>query len=199
VVTVKRFTSLMLHTQVADAKNNFTEMCSGSEAGSYLRLIDFCILGLRIIKKKEIQVAGRGRGDGARAGPPRVVMVDIYSRLIDSCITQLEAKGLSRTCKEGKEQEEASPIPYIQVAGRGGGDGVRAGPPRVVMVEMDGESVAYPASRRAPHHSQDRERFFIIRYVYTYICFYLSISIYVYTYICLFSSRGLDRRRSPRS
>ena len=33
----------------------FTEMCSGSEAGSYLRLIDFVYhstLGLRVIKKK---------------------------------------------------------------------------------------------------------------------------------------------------
>ena len=35
---------------------HFTEMCSGSEAGSYLRLIDFVYhstLGLRVIKKKE--------------------------------------------------------------------------------------------------------------------------------------------------
>ena len=35
--------------------NYFTEMCSGSEAGSYLRLIDFLYhptLGLRVIKKK---------------------------------------------------------------------------------------------------------------------------------------------------
>ena len=34
----------------------FTEMCSGSEGGSYLKLIDFVYdspLGLRIIKKKE--------------------------------------------------------------------------------------------------------------------------------------------------
>jgi len=34
----------------------FTEMCSGSEAGSYLRLIDFVYhstLGLRVIKKKK--------------------------------------------------------------------------------------------------------------------------------------------------
>ena len=33
----------------------FTEMCSGSEAGSYLRRIDFVYhstLGLRVIKKK---------------------------------------------------------------------------------------------------------------------------------------------------
>jgi len=36
--------------------NYFTEMCSGSEAGSYLRLIDFVChstLGLRVIKKKK--------------------------------------------------------------------------------------------------------------------------------------------------
>jgi len=35
--------------------NFFTDMCSGSEAGSYLRLIDFVYhstLGLRVIKKK---------------------------------------------------------------------------------------------------------------------------------------------------
>ena len=34
----------------------FTEMCSGSEAGSYLRLIDFVYhqsLGLRVLKKQE--------------------------------------------------------------------------------------------------------------------------------------------------
>ena len=37
--------------------NYFTEMCSGSEAGSYLRLIDFVYhstLGLRVIKKREV-------------------------------------------------------------------------------------------------------------------------------------------------
>ena len=37
--------------------NYFTEMCSGSEAGSYLRLIDFVYhstLGLRVIKKKNL-------------------------------------------------------------------------------------------------------------------------------------------------
>ena len=36
--------------------NYFTEMCSGSDAGSYLRLIDFVYhstLGLRVIKKKK--------------------------------------------------------------------------------------------------------------------------------------------------
>ena len=41
----------------ASVENNyFTEMCSGSEAGSYLRVIDFVChstLGLRVIKKKK--------------------------------------------------------------------------------------------------------------------------------------------------
>ena len=43
--------------------NYFTEMCSGSEAGSYLRLIDFVYhstLGLRVIKKKKKYVSGGG-------------------------------------------------------------------------------------------------------------------------------------------
>jgi len=42
--------------------NYFTEMCSGSEAGSYLRLIDFMYhstLGLRVItKKKKFRASG---------------------------------------------------------------------------------------------------------------------------------------------
>jgi len=40
----------------------FTEMCSGSEAGSYLRLIDFVFhstLGLRVIQKKKRGGSGR--------------------------------------------------------------------------------------------------------------------------------------------
>ena len=45
-------------------------MCSGSEAGSYLRLIDFVYhstLGLRVIKKEKFRVWGEGlgvRGEG---------------------------------------------------------------------------------------------------------------------------------------
>ena len=45
--------------------NYFTEMCSGSEAGSYLRLIDFVhhsTLGLRVIKRERELAAGFGRG-----------------------------------------------------------------------------------------------------------------------------------------
>jgi len=40
--------------------NYFTEMCSGSEEGSYLRLIDFVYhsnLGLRVIKKRRRIIA----------------------------------------------------------------------------------------------------------------------------------------------
>jgi len=46
----------------SQSENNcFTEMCSGSEAGSYLRIIDFVYdstLGLRVIKKKKKKVVG---------------------------------------------------------------------------------------------------------------------------------------------
>ena len=47
-------------------------MCSGSEAGSYLRLID-CVyhstLGLRVIKKKKFNFEGSGlRAPGAGQG-----------------------------------------------------------------------------------------------------------------------------------
>ena len=41
--------------------NYFTEMCSGSKAGSYLRLIDLVYhstLGLRVIKKKRALYGG---------------------------------------------------------------------------------------------------------------------------------------------
>ena len=41
--------------------NYFTEMCSGSEAGSYLRLIDFVYhstLGLRVITKQKVFCTG---------------------------------------------------------------------------------------------------------------------------------------------
>ena len=47
-------------------ENNYlTELCSGSEAGSYLRLIDFVYhstLGVRVIKKKKISWHNRAGG-----------------------------------------------------------------------------------------------------------------------------------------
>ena len=48
---------LIYYSQVCPVENNyFTEMCSGSEAGSYLRLIDFVYHStLRVIKKKKRQ------------------------------------------------------------------------------------------------------------------------------------------------
>jgi len=53
--------SVALGTIEGRSKNNYsTEMCSGSEAGSYSRLRDFVYhstLGLRVIKKKKKQTA----------------------------------------------------------------------------------------------------------------------------------------------
>jgi len=49
----------------------FAEMCSGSEAGSYLRLIDFVYhstLGLRVIKKKKEGAAFKIRASAFRFG-----------------------------------------------------------------------------------------------------------------------------------
>jgi len=89
-------------------------MRSGSEAGSYLRRIDFVYhstLGLRVIKNKirvlrKVEVieegdhpkVGQEMCSGSEAGS--------YLRLIDSCITQLKAQGPSMTCNESKEEEE---------------------------------------------------------------------------------------------
>jgi len=54
--------------------NHFTEMCSGSEAGSYLRLIDFVYhstLGVRVIKRERYQrPAIIDREDEARVWEP---------------------------------------------------------------------------------------------------------------------------------
>jgi len=47
-----------------------------------------------------------------------VTEVGSYLRLIDSCITQLEAQGPSRTCNESKEEEEVFQQPHLP---RGGG------------------------------------------------------------------------------
>ena len=50
------YLSLILGQVNGAVDNYFTEMCSGSEAGSYLRLIDFVYhssRGLRVIKKKD--------------------------------------------------------------------------------------------------------------------------------------------------
>jgi len=61
VVRTRNVTQVPVSSQFKN--NHSTEMCSGSEAGSYLRLVD-------------------------------------------SCITRLEAQGPSRTCNASKEEEE---------------------------------------------------------------------------------------------
>jgi len=105
-------------------------MCSGSEAGSYLRLIDFVYhstLSLGVIKKKKkgwgvLDVCALEEGEvlELRAVPGRHssqfknnhstemcsgAEAGSYLRLVDSCITQVKAQGPSRTCNESKEEE----------------------------------------------------------------------------------------------
>jgi len=69
--------------------NYFTEMCSGSEAGSYLRLIDFVYhptLGLRVIKRR------RRREEEGERYPGRAEERDRYPGL---------ASPLSKTASSG--------------------------------------------------------------------------------------------------
>jgi len=54
---VKALKPFKLFPVRSEAVPEVTEMCSGSEAGSHLRLIDFVYLstlGLRVIKKKKV-------------------------------------------------------------------------------------------------------------------------------------------------
>jgi len=62
----RRVAGQRMHLQFEN--NYFTEICSGSEAGSYLRLIDFVYhstLGLRVIKKKKRSMHLRPFSHGA--------------------------------------------------------------------------------------------------------------------------------------
>ena len=58
--------NIRLVVECCDRVNYFTDMCSGSEASSYLRLRDVAhhsTLGVRVIEKKKVTVsraAGRG-------------------------------------------------------------------------------------------------------------------------------------------
>jgi len=61
------------------------------------RFLYHSTLGLRVIKKKKKSNA---------CNTQRVRAVGSYVRLIDSCITQLEAQGPSMTCNEIKKGEE---------------------------------------------------------------------------------------------
>jgi len=87
---------------VVQFKNNyFPEKCSGSEAGSYLRLIDFVYhstLRLRVIKKKKKVITSPPSFGKCRCSP-HVLFTEMcsgseagsYLRRIDFCITQLYA------------------------------------------------------------------------------------------------------------
>ena len=87
--------------------NHFTEMCCGTEAGSYLRPIDSCITQLKVQgpsrtcneskeERERTRTGGGSRGWAARSPQstrtPRPA-TGSYLRLIDSCITQLKAQG----------------------------------------------------------------------------------------------------------
>ena len=65
--------------------NYFTEMCSGSEAGSYLRLIDFVYhstLGLRVIKKKKKKETFVNPPQAANSN-----LLDVDSRRLNEILT----------------------------------------------------------------------------------------------------------------
>jgi len=66
VVSVQRFSESCTDRYSSQFENNyFTQMCSGSEAGSYLRLTDSASLNSRLGSNKEeeeVQRAGIGLG-----------------------------------------------------------------------------------------------------------------------------------------
>ena len=73
-----------------------------------------------------------------------VVVTDAgsYSRLIDSCITQLRAQGPSRTCNESKEGEKGT-------WGYQSKGGVVCGYPDPVVAIVNPAKVATPAHTRS--------------------------------------------------
>ena len=103
-------------------------MCSGSEEGSYLRLIEcstFSPGGQFLMSEVPMYYAGTGvprprDTEMCSTFSPEVCSgseAGSYLRLTDSCITQRKAQGPSRTCNESKEEEAAiSPA----AAARGG-------------------------------------------------------------------------------
>ena len=101
-----------------------TEMCSGSEAGSYFRLIDFAYhstLGLRVIQKEKTRMPGwqarsrihhhRGKGLGttpeSSKGSPKVISpsrqlfskVKSVSGYAFDCIYPLQHSGVAVGCQ----------------------------------------------------------------------------------------------------
>jgi len=131
--------------------NYFTEMCSGSEAGSYLRLIDFVYLstlGLRVIKKKR-----RGRRPARLPGAAHVT--ETYRA------TSLIRNGRHPSRLPGAAQQVTSPSsatgyePITPARGRAchrniqGYLAYKKPPPRRTLVE-----VAVQHDCQGPHMSQ---------------------------------------------
>ena len=74
--------------------NYFKEMCSGSEAGSYLRLIDsvyHTTLGLRAIKKKRSHADDQGRES--------LQLVSDHEHLYDRYSCQFENNYFTELCR----------------------------------------------------------------------------------------------------
>ena len=74
-------TTVATSSRLTFENNYLTEMCSGSEAGSYVRLIDFVYhstLGLRVMKKKKADVARRG-GRHETLTPSTIIFVYEYA------------------------------------------------------------------------------------------------------------------------
>ena len=64
-----------------------------------------------------------------------------YSRLIDSCITQLKAQGPSRTCNESKEEEEALEPLARRIRETGGGRSLPAGCAPRIICSREGDTL----------------------------------------------------------
>ena len=85
-------------------------MCRGSEAGSYLRLIDFVYhltLGLRVIKKKKKDLGRPGllRDGVPRTGPRRGVPVTVVT--VNFPVTVVTVRGVE--CPEYNEHDYTPP------------------------------------------------------------------------------------------
>ena len=77
-----------------------TEMCSGSVAGSHLKLIYFVYhstLGLRVLKKKKMKNAGEGSvtDDDDRDGEARVQPIPVFRTSIEG--RRMRDTGLPRS------------------------------------------------------------------------------------------------------
>ena len=84
--------------------NYFTAMCSGSEAGSYLRLIDFVYhstLGLRVKKKK------RGSERGSYRALHELLGEELEER-VDRVRHHLRPKGRPRVKKDDRQDSNST-------------------------------------------------------------------------------------------